>query len=86
MKIIITEGLGYIGSHVVLAALDHGYDVTVFDNLLTANKKNIKLKTKFIQGATNSKEDLSKLFANFQLLFFLIFYILPINLISLKAW
>ena len=63
MKIIITGGAGYIGSHVVLAALDHGYDVTVFDDLSTANKKNLNLKTKFIQGSINSKEDLSKLFA-----------------------
>jgi len=64
VKIIITGGVGYIGSHVVLAALDRGYDITVFDDLSTANKKNINLKAKFIQGSTNSKEDLSKLFAN----------------------
>ncbi len=64
MKIIITGGVGYIGSHVVLTALDRGYDVTVFDDLSTANKLNINLKTKFIQGSINSKEDLSKLFAN----------------------
>ncbi len=64
MKIIITGGAGYIGSHVVLAALDCGYDVTVFDDLSTANKKNINQKTKFIQGSTNLKHDLSKLFIN----------------------
>ena len=64
MKIIITGGAGYIGSHVVLSALDRGYDVTVFDDLSTANKKNINLKTKFIKGSINSKRDLSKLFAN----------------------
>ena len=38
MKIIITGGAGYIGSHVVLASLDCGWDVTVFDDLSTANK------------------------------------------------
>ena len=64
MKIIITGGAGYIGSHVVLAALERGYDVTVFDDLSTANRKNLNQKTKFIQGSVNSKEDLSKLFAN----------------------
>ena len=64
MKIIITGGVGYIGSHVVLAALDHGHEVTVFDDLSTANKKNINVNTKFIQGSINSKEDLSNLFAN----------------------
>ena len=64
MKIIITGGAGYIGSHVVLAALDCGWDVTVFDDLSTANKNNINRKTKFVKGSTNSKDDLSKLFAN----------------------
>ena len=64
MKIIVTGGVGYIGSHVVLSALDRGYDVTVFDDLSTANEKNINVKTKFIKGSINSKEDLSKLFAN----------------------
>ena len=64
MKIIITGGVGYIGSHVALAALDRGWDVTVFDDLSTANKDNINLKTKFVKGSINSKDDLSKLFAH----------------------
>ena len=64
MKIIITGGVGYIGSHVVLAALDRGYEVTVFDDLSTGNKKNINRQCNFIEGSINSKEDLSKLFAN----------------------
>ena len=49
MKIIITGGVGNIGSHVALAALDRGWDVTVFDDLSTANKDNINLKTKFVK-------------------------------------
>ncbi len=64
MKIIVTGGAGYIGSHVVLSALDRGYDVTVFDDLSTANEKNINLETKFIKGSINSKEDLLKLFGS----------------------
>ena len=64
MKIVITGGVGYIGSHVVLAALRNGYDVTVFDDLSTSNKKNINPKTKFIHGSINSKDDLSKLFTS----------------------
>ena len=64
MKIIITGGAGYIGSHVVLAALERGYDVTVFDDLSTSNKENINLKTKFIHGSINSKDDLLKLFTS----------------------
>ena len=39
MRLLITGGAGYIGSHVVLYALDSGYDVTVFDDLSTGRKK-----------------------------------------------
>ena len=33
MKILVTGGLGYIGSHTVVELLDVGYDVVVVDNL-----------------------------------------------------
>ena len=62
MKIVIVGGVGYIGSHVVLAALDHGYEVTVFDDLSTSNKSNINPNANFIIGSTKSKKDLSNLF------------------------
>ena len=78
MKIVITGGVGYIGSHVVLAALDRGWDVTVFDDLSTANKNNINLKTKLIEGSINSKDDLTKLFINDQ-------YDAVIHLAAVKA-
>jgi len=35
MSILVTGGAGYIGSHMVLAALDRGEDVVVVDNLST---------------------------------------------------
>ncbi len=31
--ILVTGGAGYIGTHTCLLLLEHGYDVTVFDNL-----------------------------------------------------
>ena len=62
MKIVVTGGAGYIGSHVVLAALEKGYEVTIFDDLSTANKSNINPNANFIEGSTKSKKDLSKLF------------------------
>lgn len=33
MKILVTGGLGFIGSHTVVALLDKGYDVHIIDNL-----------------------------------------------------
>ena len=41
MNLLITGGAGYIGSHVVLAALEQGHRITVFDNLSTGNINNI---------------------------------------------
>ena len=64
MKLLITGGAGYIGSHVVLAALNHGFEVTIFDDLSTGCKDNIHPKAKFFNGSTCSKLDLAELFKN----------------------
>ena len=34
-NIIVTGGAGYIGSHIVLSALERGYETTIFDDLST---------------------------------------------------
>lgn len=34
MRVLITGGVGFIGSNIALKLIDKGYDVTVFDNLL----------------------------------------------------
>lgn len=66
MKILITGGAGYIGSHVVLAALERGHDVTIFDDLSTANESNINPNAHIKIGSTKSKKDLSNLFKEFE--------------------
>ena len=63
MNLLITGGAGYIGSHVVLAAIDCGYDVAVLDDLSTGSLENINPKAKFIHGSILSKQDLSSLFS-----------------------
>ena len=50
MKILVVGGAGYIGSHTVLALLEAGFAVTVYDNLSTGCKDNIFHKTSFVQG------------------------------------
>ena len=62
MKVVIIGGAGYIGSHVVLDALQRGCDVTVFDDLSTGCKENINENVQFVHGSTLSTSDLSKLF------------------------
>ena len=39
MKLLITGGVGYVGSHVALAALKAGHEVCLIDNLENAYKK-----------------------------------------------
>ena len=49
MNILLTGGLGYIGSHTAVELLNAGYDVTVVDNLSNSDVK-VKDKIKEITG------------------------------------
>ncbi|RJT78354.1 UDP-glucose 4-epimerase GalE [Arthrobacter cheniae] len=42
MKILVTGGSGYIGSHTVLTLLDSGHDVVVVDNLLNSTETSLQ--------------------------------------------
>ena len=43
MKILVTGGTGYIGSHTVLALLEAGHDVVVLDNLSNSSRASLDL-------------------------------------------
>ena len=42
MRILVTGGAGYIGSHTCLALLEQGHEVVVFDNLYNASEESLK--------------------------------------------
>ena len=58
MRVLVTGGAGYIGSHVVLELCDKGYEVVVLDNLSSGNKSAVDKRAKFINGSTLNISDI----------------------------
>ncbi len=70
MKILVTGGAGYIGSHTVVELLDAGYEVVVIDNLSNSSQESLSRveqitgkKVKFIKGDILDEVLLDKIFA-----------------------
>lgn len=47
MKVLVTGGAGFIGSHIVDMLIEEGSEVIVVDNLSTGNENNINSEAKF---------------------------------------
>jgi UDP-glucose 4-epimerase len=62
MKILVTGGAGYIGSHTVRKLKNTGHDIVIFDNLSSGHQDAIKGFELFIGDLAN-KEDLKKVFS-----------------------
>jgi len=59
MKILLTGGAGYIGSHVLLSIIENNHDVVVIDDLSTGNKNLIPKNIKLINTNINNTEKIS---------------------------
>ena len=68
-KVIVTGGAGFIGSHIVDALIDRGYDVHIVDNLFSGNKDNINPKATFHNVDIRDLETLKSLFVGVKYVF-----------------
>jgi len=69
MKVLVTGGAGYIGSHTVILLIEAGYEIVIFDNFCNASKEAIKRVEKIvgqeittIEGDVRNKNDLHSVF------------------------
>ena len=69
MKILVTGGCGYIGSHTCVELLEEGYEIVVVDNFSNSKKEVVdKIKTitkkdfKFYEGNVCDKDLMNKIF------------------------
>ena len=60
MKILITGGAGFIGSHITDALIEAGHRVVVLDDLSTGHKTNLNPQAKFHQGDIRDPKVVSK--------------------------
>lgn len=76
MKVIVTGGAGFIGSHVCDLLVGKGFDVVIFDNLSTGKKEFVNKKATFVNlDITNEKK-----------VFKLVSEIKPRYIFHLAAW
>jgi len=73
MKILVTGGAGYIGSHIVLTLLSQNFEVAVFDNLSYGHKEALdivehisKKKISFFKGDLTHKKEIRNCIQLFQ--------------------
>lgn len=66
MKILVTGGAGFIGSHVVDFYIKEGHDVLIVDNLSSGRRENINPRAKFEEVDIRDFEELKKVFDAFK--------------------
>ena len=66
MRILITGGAGFIGSHIASAYVRDGHEVAVLDNLRTGSKRNLPAAATLFAGDISHAPDVEAAFRQFQ--------------------
>jgi len=61
--LLVTGGAGYVGSHCVLALLERGYRVVIYDNLHQGHRAAVPAAAELVVGDLNDRTTLGKVFA-----------------------
>lgn len=62
MKILVTGGAGFIGSHIVDAYVKLGHEVSIVDNLSTGKRSNLNTNAEFHETDIRDAEAVAKIF------------------------
>ncbi len=62
MRILVTGGAGFIGSHIVDAYHEQGHDVCIIDNLSTGRQQNINHRARFYNADIRDARKMEELF------------------------
>jgi UDP-glucose 4-epimerase len=62
MKVLVTGGAGFIGSHIADAAIEDGFVVTVVDSLCSGKEENLNQKAFFHKEDICNKKAIEKIF------------------------
>ena len=79
-RFLVTGGAGYVGSHVVLALLDAGHEVVVFDDLSTGHRDAVAPGAVFVQAQLAERRRVEEVFAAWK--FEAVFHMAALSLVG----